>query len=336
MQEIIKSKKINIAIIGFGNIARGVLEAIKRNEDMTLSCILSRSPERVKKEIGESFPIFFSDNFDALKKADIALLCGGSKSDLPEQGPLYAQYIHTVDSYDNHSEAFSYFTKIDEAAKKSSHLSCISIGWDPGTFSVQRVLTNAFISGAKTYGFYGTSEKGGLSMGHSDAIRRIEGVIDARQYTHAISESIERVRNGENPQLDPGELHWRECFVVAKEDADKDAIEKAIKTMPGYFAPYKTQVNFVSQEELKTKHNNFPHDGLVIGAGMTGKHNKARIEYTNVWDSNSEATASILVAHARAVYRLAMEGKTGAITAFDIPPAYLSPHSREDLIKQFL
>ncbi|HOF12554.1 MAG TPA: diaminopimelate dehydrogenase, partial [Treponemataceae bacterium] len=212
----------------------------------------------------------------------------------------------------------------------------ISIGWDPGTFSVQRVLGNAFIPGAKTYGFYGTSEKGGLSMGHSDALRRIAGVLDARQYTHAISESIEKVRRGENPSLKPGDMHWRECFVVAKEGADTAKIEEAIKTMPGYFAGYKTLVHFVSKEELETKHQGFPHDGLVIGAGTTGSGNPARIEYTNIWGSNSEATASILVAHARAVYRLAKEGKTGAITALDIAPAYLSPQSREDLIKNFL
>lgn len=336
MQENNKNTKIKIALIGFGNIARGVIEAVKRNEDMTISCILSRSPERVKKEIGNAYPIFSSEDLDALKNADIAILCGGSKSDLPEQGPFFAQYIHTVDSYDNHSQAFEYFTSMDKAAKKASHLSCISIGWDPGTFSVQRVLINAFIPGAKTYGFYGISEKGGLSMGHSDAIRKIDGVLDARQYTHAIPESIERVRNGENPKLEPGELHWRECFVVTKEDADEDAIEEAIKTMPGYFAPYKTQVYFVSQEELDAHHQTFPHDGIVIGAGLTGEQNKARIEYSNIWGSNSESTASTLVAYTRAVFRLANEGKTGAITALDIPPAYISPHSQEELIRNFL
>jgi diaminopimelate dehydrogenase len=331
-----KMAKIKLAVIGYGNIGRGVLEAIKKNSDMELAGILSRSPERVRAEIGESYPIYASDDFEKLQGADVAILCGGSKSDLPEQGPVYAQYIHTVDSYDNHSEAYAYYKTMDEAAKKTEHLSCISIGWDPGTFSVQRVLGNAFIPGAKTYGFYGTSEKGGLSMGHSDALRRIAGVLDARQYTHAISESIEKVRRGENPSLKPGDMHWRECFVVAKEGADTAKIEEAIKTMPGYFAGYKTLVHFVSKEELETKHQGFPHDGLVIGAGTTGSGNSARIEYTNIWGSNSEATASILVAHARAVYRLAKEGKTGAITALDIAPAYLSPQSREDLIKNFL
>ena len=331
-------KKIRIAIVGFGNIARGVVSVVKKNGDMELACILSRTPGRVKAETGDTYPVYESNNFDALKHADVAILCGGSKSDLPEQGPLYAQYIHTVDSYDNHSEAFQYYTVMDAAARNAHHLSCISIGWDPGTFSVQRMLGNAFIPGAKAYGFYGTSEHGGLSMGHSDAIRRVEGVADGRQYTHAIPESIERVRRGENPTLSPGDMHRRECFVVAKEGADRAKIEHDIKTMPGYFAPYETVVHFISKEDLAQNHSRFPHDGLVICAGTTGdkNDNAVRIEYTNVWGNNSQATASILVAHARAVYRLAQEGKTGAITAFDIPPAYLSPHSREDLIKQYL
>lgn len=331
MQNIIK-----IAIIGYGNVGRGVIKAIQRNVDMKLACILSRSPERVNKELGDTAPVFAADNLDGLKDADVAILCSGSKDDLPMQGPFYAKYINTVDSYDNHSQALSYFKAMNEAAMEAGNVSCVSIGWDPGIFSLQRVLGNAVIPGSKTYGFYGTTAKGGISMGHSDAIRSIAGVQDARQYTHAISEAIESVRCGENPQLKPGDMHWRECFVVAKEGADTDAIEHEIKSMDGYFAPYKTVVHFVSQEELDAKYSSFPHDGLVIGSGTTGEGNQALIEYRNIWDSNPEATANILVAHARAAKRLAEENRTGAFTILDIPPAYLSAHSREELIRSFL
>jgi diaminopimelate dehydrogenase len=327
---------IKLAVIGYGNVGRGVMKAIERNDDMELACILSRSPNRVKKELGAGVPVFAADDFEALKKADVAILCGGSKDDLPVQGPYYAKHIHTIDSYDNHSQALAYFKSMDETARTAGTVACVSIGWDPGTFSLQRVLGNAFLPGAKTYGFYGLGTKGGLSMGHSDAIRRVDGVQDARQYTHAIPEAIEKVRSGENPELKPGDMHWRECFVVAKDGANTGAIENEIKNMSGYFAPYKTIVHFVSQEELDAKYAGFPHDGLVIGSGTTGDGNKALLEYRNTWDSNPEATANILVAHARAATRLAADGKSGAFTILDIPPAYLSPHSREELIGSFL
>ncbi|HQB87950.1 MAG TPA: diaminopimelate dehydrogenase [Treponemataceae bacterium] len=327
---------IKLAVIGYGNVGRGVMKAIDKNDDMELACILSRSPDRVKKELGANAPVFAADDFEALKKADVAILCGGSKDDLPVQGPFYAKHINTIDSYDNHSQALAYFTSMDETARNAGTVACVSIGWDPGTFSLERVLGNAVIPGAKTYGFYGTGPRGGLSMGHSDAIRQVEGVQDARQYTHAIPEAIEQVRSGENPELKPGDMHWRECFVVAKDGANTGAIENEIKNMSGYFAPYKTVVHFVSQEELDAKYAGFPHDGLVIGSGTTGDGNKALVEYRNTWDSNPEATANILVAHARAATRLAADGKSGAFTILDIPPAYLSPHSREELIGSFL
>ena len=327
---------VKIAIIGYGNVGRGVVKALKRNPDMELVCILSRSPARVKNEPGVTVPVFAEDNLNELKKADVAILCSGSKDDLPVQGPFYAKHINTIDSYDNHSNALPYFKAMDEVARKAGTVSCVSIGWDPGTFSLQRVLSNALIPGSKIYGFHGTGPDGGISMGHSDAIRRIAGVQDARQYTHAIPEAIESVRSGENPELKSGDMHWRECFVVVKEGADTDAIEREIKNMSGYFAPYKTVVHFVSQEELDAKYSGFHHDGLVIGSGTTGEGNMALIEYRNIWDSNPEATAYIMVAHARAAKRLANENRRGAFTILDIPPAYLSAHSREELISEFL
>lgn len=329
------NNKIRIAIVGYGNVGRGVKYAIENSKDMELSLILSRSPDRVKSKI-PGIRVEHIDNTDSLKDCDVAILCGGSKNDLPEQGPKFAALINTVDSYDNHSCIPQYFAEMDGVAKKSGKVSVISTGWDPGTFSLERVLDNAFIPGAKTYGFYGVSEKGGLSMGHSDALRTIKGVKDARQYTHAIPEAIERVRNGENPELTPGEMHWRECFVVLEDGADKAKIEDEIKNMPGYFAPYKTTVNFITKEELDKSYSGFPHDGLVIGSGKTGAGNSAVIEYKNVWGSNPEATANILTAHARAAYKLSLDKKSGVFTILDIPPAYFSTYTREELIEKFM
>ncbi len=329
------AEKIKIMIVGYGNIGRGVNLSIKLNHDMQLAGIMTRDPNRVKKEIN-NIDIYKIDDYEALKKTDVAILCGGSKKDLPEQGPIFAKYINTVDSFDNHSEILNYFKVMDKTANESKHVSVISTGWDPGTFSLQRVLGNAFIPGAKTYGFYGLTEKGGLSMGHSDALRTIKGVKDARQYTHAIPEAIEKVRAGKNPVLKPGDMHIRRCYVVAEEGADKAKITKEIISMPGYFSPYKTFVDFVTQEELDTKFAGFPHDGCVIGAGTTGNSNKALIEYKNVWDSNPEATANILIAHARAAYKFYKEGKSGAFTILDIPATYLSYHTRLELIEQFM
>ena len=330
-------EKVRVLIAGFGNVGRGVVAALKRNPDMELAGIISRSPERVKKEISEVPVLHFDDvaGFLALK-ADVAILCGGSKNDLPQQGPRMARYISTVDSFDNHSCVPEYFHAMDDAARQGCHVSVISTGWDPGIFSLERTLANAFLPGSRAYGFYGLGPKGGLSMGHSDALRTIPGVLDARQFTHAIPEALEKVRNGENPVFTPGDMHTRECFVVAAPDADKAEIEKTIKTMPGYFAPYKTVVNFISQEELDEKYKGFPHDGTVAAAGVTGENNSARIEYRCVWGSNPEATASVLVAHARAAARLAREGKRGAFTILDIPPAYFSLHDREELLSHWI
>ena len=330
--------KIRVVIAGYGNVGRGVIAAIKNNDDMELVGILSRSVARVKKAVNFTEVMDIND-VEAWQQAlnpDVAILCGGSKDDLPKQGPVMAQYITTVDSFDNHSCIPQYFAAMNKVATEHNHCSIISTGWDPGIFSLERVLANAFLPGSRAYGFYGLSESGGLSMGHSDALRTIDGVVDARQFTHAELKAIDAVRRGENPNFTPGDMHWRECFVVAADNADKAAIEKNIKSMPGYFAPYRTVVNFISQEELNTKYAGFPHDGCVVASGKTGNGNQAGIEYRCQWGSNPEATGNVLVAHARAAYRMAKEGRKGAFTILDVPPAYLSKHSREELLAKFM
>lgn len=332
--------KTRVVIVGYGNIGRGVRQSIVRNADMELAGIVSRSAERVRREVGDAIPVM--DIADpaawlAALKPDVAILCGGSKKDLPAQGPELVKLLPTVDSFDNHSEIPQYFAAMDQAAQGAGSVGIISTGWDPGIFSMERVLANAFLPGARAYGFYGLSSSGGLSMGHSDALRTIEGVADARQFTHAIPEAIERIRKGANPDYLPGDMHRRECFVVAKPGADQARIAETIKSMPGYFAPYSTTVSFVSQPELDEKYSGFPHDGCVIASGRTGERgNPAAIEYRCVWGSNPEATANVLVAHARAAVRLAKEGRKGAFTILDFPVSYLSPHSREELLKNWM
>ena len=335
--------QVRVAVVGYGNVGRAVALALQQNSDTELIAILSRSPKRVSEELSKSpalksanVQVAAIDDEQILSKIDVAILCGGSKDDLPKQGPLFASKIHTVDSYDNHSKIPEYFAAVDVVAKKHGKVSVISAGWDPGTFSLERVVANAIIPDAKTYGFYGVSPQGGLSMGHSDALRTIDGVKDARQYTHAIPEAIEKVRRGENPTLTPGDMHWRECFIVLEDGADAKKIEQAIVTMPGYFAPYKTTIHFITEKELHEKYSGMPHDGLVIGAGKLGGGEMAVVEYRNTWQSNAAGTAHILVAHTRAAYRLAKEGRSGAFTILDIPPAYLSPKSRDELLKDFV
>jgi diaminopimelate dehydrogenase len=304
---------------------------------MELAGIISRSPERVAKEVTDVPVLKYDDVAGFLSlRADVAILCGGSKNDLPVQGPRMAQYMNTVDSFDNHSRVPEYFHAMDDAAKKGCHVSIISTGWDPGIFSLERTLGGAFLPGSRAYGFYGLGPKGGLSMGHSDALRTIPGVIDARQFTHAVPEALDKVRRGENPAFEPGDMHTRECFVVAAPDADKEKITREIVNMPGYFAPYKTVVNFVTMEELKEKYSGFPHDGIVVAAGTTGNGNPARVEYRCQWGSNPEATANILVAHARAAVRLAGEGRKGAFTILDIPPSYFTAMSKAELLAKWM
>ncbi len=333
-------QKIRILIVGYGNIGRGVRQAIERNSDTVLAGIVSRSPERVKKEVGDAVPVMDvkdSAAWLAALRPDIAILCGGSKQDLPQQGPELVKIVSTVDSFDNHSRIPEYFQAMQGAADAAGHVAVISTGWDPGIFSLERVLANAFLPGSRAYGFYGLTPAGGLSMGHSDALRTIEGVADARQYTHAVPEAIERIRKGANPDYTPGDMHTRECFVVLKPGADAAKVEKTIKAMPGYFAPYETTVRFISQQELDEKYAGFPHDGCVVAAGHTGtRNNSAMIEYRCAWGSNPEATANVLVAHARAAARLAAEGKKGAFTILDFPVSYLSPYSHDELMKSWM
>lgn len=331
--------KTDIVIVGYGNVGRGVRESIKQNSDMNLVGIISRSPERVAKELGDSVNIIDQGlvlgSKESLPIADVAILCGGSKNDLPVQGPQFARLYNTVDSFDTHANIPEYFEKINKAASFQGHTSIVCAGWDPGTFSVNRVLMNAFLPGAKAQEFYGLSKKGGLSMGHSDAIRQVEGVRDARQYTHAISKAMERVRSGENPKLTKGEAHWRECFVALENDTqgERRRVEHEIKTMKNYFEPYDTTVTFVSQEELD---NDMPHDGLVLSVGKTGDGNYASIEYKNVFESNPEATGNILVACARACHKFNKEKRLGAYTMLDLSPADLSSHSQTELLRDFM
>ena len=331
--------KIRVVIAGYGNVGRGVRQALARTNDMELVGIVSRTPERVKQEVGDAVPVMPVADTAAWVEAfrpDVAILCGGSKQDLPKQGPELVKFVCTVDSFDNHSQMPEHFHAMDAAAKSAGKVAVIATGWDPGIFSLERVLANAFL-GVRAYGFYGMSEKGGLSMGHSDALRTIEGVQDARQYTHAIQEAVEQVRRGENPDFTPGDMHTRECFIVAKPGADLEKIRKTVVEMPGYFAPYKTTIHFVTQEELDTKCAGFPHDGLVVASGTTGDaNNRANVEYRCQWGSTPEAPATILVAHARAAARLAANSRSGAFTILDIPPAYLSPLSQEELLAHWM
>ncbi|MCK4730294.1 MAG: diaminopimelate dehydrogenase [Candidatus Aenigmarchaeota archaeon] len=328
-----------VAIVGYGNVGKGVYEAILRNDDIELGGIISRNPARVEAELNDITPVYLQS--DILEKkdildADVAILCGGSKSDLPVQGPVFSEIYNTVDSFDTHANIPAYFKKMDETARSKEHSSVISGGWDPGTFSVNRVLADALIPGCIPKGFYGLKERGGLSMGHSDAVRRVEGVEDARQYTHALDDAMNRVKSGENPNLSPGEMHSREVYVVAKKGADREQIENEIISMPAYFDEYETKVKFVSQDDLEKICYGMPHDGVMIAVGETGIGNKASIEYGNQWESNPEATGSILVACARAVDKLYNESQYGAFTMLDIPPAYISPRSRGELLSRFM
>lgn len=329
---------VRIGIVGYGNIGMGVHDAVEKNRelynDVEVAGIVTRRPDAIKKQVSGVEVVGFDKCKDI--NPDVMVLCGGSATDLPDYGPKFAKDFTTVDSFDTHAKLPGYFKKMDEAAKSNGNVAIIATGWDPGTFSLERVLADAFIPGVKPYGFYGLSEKGGLSMGHSDAIRRVEGVLDARQYTHAIPEAIDSVKSGNNPVLKPGDMHWRECIVVTKDGADQDKITEQIKNMPDYFEPYRTTVKFVSKDELDAKYSGLPHDGAVLAVGKTRDGSEAIIEYRNQWASNPAATSNILVAHARAASKFKAEGRTGAFTILDVPAAYLSPKSREELLRDFM
>ncbi|PKM91984.1 MAG: diaminopimelate dehydrogenase, partial [Euryarchaeota archaeon HGW-Euryarchaeota-1] len=302
--------KLKIGIVGYGNIGKAVELAVQNNPDMVVEGIITRRPESVSPISGVQ--VLSIQEAEKRKDCfDVFVLCGGSATDLPKQGPFFARLGNCVDSYDTHANMYQYFDSINKVAKENKNTYVISAGWDPGTFSMERVFQNTFLPGAKPYTFYGLTPRGGLSMGHSDAVRRVEGVANARQYTHANHEAIEGVRSGENLDLIPRDMHWRECFVVAKKGADLNKIEQDIKTMPGYFAPYHTTVTFVSQEELDEidKKRGMCHDGLVLAVGETSPGKWAVMEYKNQWDSNPEATANIMLAYARAGYLLNKKGK---------------------------
>lgn len=322
---------IRVAIAGYGNLGKGAEMAVNAAEDMELVCVFTRrSPENVKTK--SNVPVYKMDDVLKMKNdIDVIVLCGGSATDLPVQTPMLAEYFNVVDSFDTHAKIPEHFKKVDEASKKNKKVGIISIGWDPGLFSVNRLIGEAVLPNGSGYTFWGR----GVSQGHSDAIRRIDGVLDARQYTVPVDEAMTRVRNGENPELSVREKHTRECFVVAKDGADLALIEKTIKEMPNYFADYDTTVHFISKEELDLNHSKIPHGGSVIRSGETGE-NKQIIEFSLNLDSNPEFTASVLIAYARAAYRLEKAGDYGCKTIFDIPLGYLHPESAEAIREKLL
>ena len=324
--------RIRIGIYGYGNLGRGVELAIAQNPDlMAVGVFTRRAPESIKTLTG--VPVYASNEVLAWKdKIDVMILCGGSATDLPEQTPYLAAHFNVVDSFDTHAKIPQHLENVERAAKDAGKTAIISAGWDPGMFSLARLYGGAALVDGSDYTFWGK----GVSQGHSDAIRRIEGVVDARQYTIPVEKAVESVRKGDNPTLTTAQKHERECFVVVKEGADKASIEQQIKTMPNYFADYHTTVHFISQEELNEKHAGLPHGGSVIRSGKTGSGKKHVIEYSLKLESNPEFTASVIVACARAVYRLNGEGVTGCKTLFDVPPAYLCAKTREELIKTLL
>ena len=326
---------IRIGILGYGNLGKGVESAIKQNPDMELAAVFTRrNPEDLKIRM-ENVPVLNTDSLlDMKDKIDVLILCGGSATDLPKQTPEYAKYFNVVDSFDTHAKIPEHFEAVDAMARENHTTAMISVGWDPGMFSLNRLYGNVILPEGKDYTFWGK----GVSQGHSDAIRRIEGVKDAKQYTIPVEEALEAVRSGSNPELTTRQKHIRECFVVAEDGADKEKIEETIKTMPNYFADYDTIVHFISEEELKAEHSGIPHGGFVLRSGVTGmeKENRHIIEYSLKLDSNPEFTASVIVAYARATYRMNQEGMTGCKTVFDVPPAYLSPLSGAELRKNLL
>ena len=321
---------IRIGIMGYGNLGRGVECAIRQNPDMELAAVFTRrDPTDVEILTKTAKVLKVDEALNWKDKLDVMILCGGSATDLPVQTPEYARYFNVVDSFDTHAKIPEHFAKVDAAAKTGGKVAVISVGWDPGMFSLNRMYANAILPEGKDYTFWGR----GVSQGHSDAIRRIEGVKDAKQYTIPVESALAAVRAGENPDLTTRQKHTRECFVVLKEGADAAKVEQEIKTMPNYFADYDTTVHFISEEELKRDHSGIPHGGFVLRSGRTGweKEHSHLIEYSLKLDSNPEFTSSVIAAYARAAYRLAREGQTGCKTVFDIAPAYLSARSGEEL-----
>ena len=326
---------IRVGILGYGNLGKGVESAIAQNADMELAAVFTRrSPESVKVRTA-GVKVLHADELSHMQdELDVLILCGGSATDLPVQTPQYASMYNVVDSFDTHARIPEHFAAVDAAAKKAGKVSLISCGWDPGMFSLNRLYANCVLPEGKDYTFWGK----GVSQGHYDAVRRIEGVKDCRQYTIPVEKAVEAVRSGSNPELTTREKHTRECFVVAEEGADLAKIENEIKTMPNYFSDYDTTVHFISEEEPKANHSGIPHGGFVLRSGKTGwnQENSHLIEYSLKLDSNPEFTSSVIVCCARAAFRMKQEGMSGCKTILDIPPAYLSAKSGEELRKNLL
>ena len=326
---------IRVGILGYGNLGRAVELALRQNPDMTLAAFFTRREPSTLRTLTSDVPVYRAEELSAHKdEIDVLVLCGGSATDLPIQTPACAALFNVVDSFDTHARIPEHFERCDAAAKQSGKVALISVGWDPGMFSLQRLLGNCLLPDGQDYTFWGK----GVSQGHSDAIRRVKGVLDGKQYTVPVETALEAVRRGENPTLGVRDKHTRVCYVVAEEGADKAAIEAEIKSMPNYFADYDTTVHFITKEELDRDHSGIPHGGFVLRSGKTGVQGETgqMIEYSLKLGSNPEFTASVIVAYVRAVYRLASEGQSGAKTVFDVPPAYLSPKSGEELRKEYL
>jgi len=321
---------MRLGILGYGNLGRGVECAVKQNPDVELKAVFTRRDPATVKLLTEGVPVYSVNDVEAHKdEIDVLVICGGSATDLPKQTPEYAKYFNVIDSFDTHATIPAHFANVDKVAKENGHIAMISCGWDPGMFSLMRLYGNCVLPEGNDYTFWGK----GVSQGHSDAIRRVKGVKNGKQYTIPVDSALKAVRAGENPELTTREKHLRECFVVAEEGADLAQIEKDIKEMPNYFSDYDTTVHFISEEELLRDHAGIPHGGFVFRSGVTGwnKENKHVIEYSLKLDSNPEFTSSVIIAFARAINRLHNEGVNGCKTVFDIAPAYLSPLSGEEL-----
>ena len=326
---------IRVGIFGYGNLARGAECAVNASPDMELVAVFTRRDPKSLKIASEGVAVMSADDVLSMKdEIDVMIICGGSATDLPKQTPYLAEHFNVIDSFDTHAKIPEHFAAVDSAATKGGKVALISAGWDPGMFSLNRLYAEAVLPNGRDYTFWGK----GVSQGHSDAIRRVPGVLDAKQYTVPVEAALDAVRSGSCPDLSTGEKHTRECFVVAKDGEDLERIENEIKTMPNYFADYNTTVNFITEEELRKNHSGIPHGGFVIRTGKTGKNGEHShvIEYSLKLDSNPEFTASVIVAYARAVVRMAKEGGVGARSVFDVPPAYLSEKSSLELMKSLL
>lgn len=324
---------IRIGIVGYGNLARGVESAIGQNPDLELCAVFTRRDPGTVRISTQNVAVEDAARLTEWQgRLDVLALCGGSATDLPKQTPEYAKYFHVIDSFDTHAHIPEHFSAVDKAARESGHLALISCGWDPGLFSLNRIYAESVLPEGKHYTFWGR----GVSQGHSDAIRRIPGVKDARQYTVPVEKALEGARSGRNPEFSTREMHTRECYVVLEEGADAARVEESIKTMPNYFSDYDTTVHFISEEELKRDHSELPHGGFVLRSGSMGKGHHALVEYSLKLDSNPEFTGSVLAAYCRAVFRMAAEGSMGCISVFDVAPKYLHPADYEEQRRHLL